>query len=76
MFLWSNTIPSKVLFFKMYVSVVFVRSCLYSAVSLTRAREQRFIRTVYYYYHGCPWALHKKAQPVQSTFELSVLLLD
>ena len=28
----------------------FVMSCLYSAVSLTLVREQRFIRTIYYYY--------------------------
>ena len=34
----------------MYVNVVFVMSCLYSAVSLTLVREQRFIRIIYYYY--------------------------
>ena len=33
----------------MYVDVVFVISCLYSAVSLTLVREQRFIRIIYYY---------------------------
>ena len=30
----------------MYVSVVFVIRCLYSAVSLTLIREQRFIRSI------------------------------
>ena len=30
--------------FEMYVSVVFVIRCLYSAVSLTLVREQRFIK--------------------------------
>ena len=34
---------------EMYVSVVFVIRCLYSAVSLTLAREQLFIRIIYYY---------------------------
>ena len=32
--------------FEMYVSVVFVIRCLYSAVSLTLVREQRFIRII------------------------------
>ena len=36
--------------FEMYVNVVFVIRYLYSAVSLTLVREQRFIRTIYYYY--------------------------
>ena len=31
----------------MYVSVVFVIRCLYSAVSLTLVREQRLIRIIY-----------------------------
>ena len=35
----------------MYVNVVFVIRCLYSAVSLTLVREQRFIRIIYYYYY-------------------------
>ena len=35
----------------MYVIVVFVIRCLYSAVSLTLVREQRFIRIIYFYYH-------------------------
>ena len=35
----------------MYVSVVFVIRCSYSAVSLTVVREQRFIRIIYYYYY-------------------------
>ena len=39
----------KVLFAEMYVNVVFVIRCLYSAVSLTLVKEQRFIRTIYYY---------------------------
>ena len=34
----------------MYVSVVFVIRCLYSAVSLTLVREQYIIRIIYYYY--------------------------
>ena len=38
--------------FEMYVNVVFVISCLYSAVSLTLVREQRFVRIIYYYYYG------------------------
>ena len=33
----------------MYVSVVFVIKCLYSAVTLTLVREQRFIRIIYFY---------------------------
>ena len=37
--------------FEMYVSVVFVIRCLYSAVSLTLVREQRFTRIIYYYYY-------------------------
>ena len=40
----------KVLFAKMYVNVVFVIRCLYSAVSLTLVKEWRFIRIIYYYY--------------------------
>ena len=32
--------------FEIYVSVVFVIRCLYSAVSLTLVREQRFIRII------------------------------
>ena len=32
--------------FEMYVNVVFVVRCLYSAVSLTLVREQRFIRII------------------------------
>ena len=35
----------------MCVCVVFVTKCLYSAVSLTLVREQRFIRIYYYYYY-------------------------
>ena len=36
----------------MYVNVFFVIRCLYSTVSLTLVREQRFIRIIcYYYYH-------------------------
>ena len=35
----------------MYVNVDFVIRCLYSAVSLTLVREQRFIRIIYYYYY-------------------------
>ena len=35
----------------MYVNVVFVIGCLYSAVSLTLVKEQRFIRIIYYYYY-------------------------
>ena len=34
----------------MYVNVVFVIRCSYSAVSYTLVREQRFIRIIYYYY--------------------------
>ena len=33
-----------------YVNVAFVIRSSYSAVSLTLVREQRFIRTIYYYY--------------------------
>ena len=40
----------KVLFAEMYVNVFFVIKCLYSAVSLTLAKEQQFIRIIYYYY--------------------------
>ena len=32
----------------MFANVVFVIRCLYSAVSLTLVREQRFIRIIYY----------------------------
>ena len=32
--------------FELYVNVVFVIRCLYSAVSLTLVREQRFIRII------------------------------
>ena len=39
---------AKALFLKMSVNVVFVMSCLYSAVSLTRIREWRFIRMTCY----------------------------
>ena len=39
----------KVLFAEMYVNVVFVIRCLYSAVSLTLLKEQRFITIIYYY---------------------------
>ena len=39
--------------FEMYVSVVFVIRCLYSAVSLTLVREQHFIKIMYYYYYYC-----------------------
>ena len=34
--------------FEMYVSAIFVIRRLYSAVSLTQVREQRFIRIIYY----------------------------
>ena len=37
--------------FEMYVSVVFVIRCLYSALSLTLVREKRFIRIIYNYYY-------------------------
>ena len=39
----------------MYANVVFVIRCLYSAVSLTLVKEQRFIRIIiyYYYYYYC-----------------------
>ena len=33
--------------FEMYVNVLFVIRCLYSAVSLTLVKEQRFIRIIY-----------------------------
>ena len=39
----------KVLFVEMFANVVFVINCLYSAVSLTLVREQRFIIMIYYY---------------------------
>ena len=48
----------------MYVSVVFVRRCLYSAVSLTLVREQRFIRIIYY----------QQLKPVQSFAHRSLLV--
>ena len=35
----------------MYVNVVFVIRCLYSAVSLTLVKEKRFIRIIIYYYY-------------------------
>ena len=35
----------------MYVNLVFVIRCLYSAVSLTLVKEQHFIRIIYYYYY-------------------------
>ena len=35
----------------MYVNVVFVIRCLYSAVSLTLVREQRFILIINYYHY-------------------------
>jgi len=38
----------------MYVSVVFVIRYLFSAMSLTLVREQRFIRIIYYY-HNYAW---------------------
>ena len=34
----------------MQINVVFVIRCLYSAVSLTLVKEQRFIRIIYNYY--------------------------
>ena len=40
-----------VLFAEMYVNVVFVIIRLYSAVSLTLVKEQRFIRIIFYYYY-------------------------
>ena len=44
----------KVLFAEMYVHVVFVIRCLYSAVSLTLVKGQRFIIIIYhYYYYHC-----------------------
>ena len=36
--------------FEMYVNVIFVIRCLYSAVSLTLVKEHRFIRIIYYYF--------------------------
>ena len=33
--------------FETYASVLFVIRCLYSAVSVTLVREQRFVRTIY-----------------------------
>ena len=45
---WSTTV-FKVLFVEMYVNVVFVIRCFYSAVSLILVREQRFIRIINYY---------------------------
>ena len=39
--------------FEMYVNVVFVIRCLYSTVSLTLDREQRFTRIIYNYYYDC-----------------------
>ena len=41
------------MFVEIYVNVVFVMSCLYSAVCLILVREQRFIRIIiiYYYYY-------------------------
>ena len=45
--------------FEMFVNVVFVIRCLYSAVSLTLVKEQRFIRIIYYYYYYVPLYLQK-----------------
>ena len=42
----------------MYANVVFVKSCLYSAVSLPLVREQHFIRLIYYYLHLADSPLH------------------
>ena len=39
----------KVLLAEMYVNVVVVIRCLYSAVSLTLVKEKRFIRIIFYY---------------------------
>ena len=39
--------------FEMYINGFFVIRCLYSAMSLTLVREQRFIRIIYYYYYVC-----------------------
>ena len=44
--------------FEMYVNVVFVIRCLYSTVSLTLVKEQRFIRIIYYYYYYTPIDKH------------------
>ena len=41
----------KVLFAELYVNVVFVIRCFYSAVSLTLIKELRFVRIIYYYYY-------------------------
>ena len=54
----------KALFAEMYVNVVFVMQCLYSAVSLTLVKEQRFVRIsyyYYYYYHTVP--VHSLSKP-------------
>ena len=48
----------------MYVNVVFVIRRLYSAVSLTLVREQRFIIIIYYYDNTT--VLHMLAVPVQT----------
>ena len=43
---------------EMYVNVLFVIRCLYSAMSLTLVKEQCFIRFIYYYYvyvDMCPY---------------------
>ena len=37
--------------FEMYVNVVFVIRCLYSAASFTLVKEQHFIRIIYHYYY-------------------------
>ena len=44
MVIWATMV--KVLFAEMYVNVDFVIRCLYSAVSLTLAKEQYFIRII------------------------------
>ena len=41
----------KVLFSEIYVNLVFVIRCLYSAVSLTLVKESRFTRIIIYYYY-------------------------
>ena len=58
-FLWSTTI-FKVPFVEMYINMVFVVSCLYSAMSLTLVREQCFIRFIIItiYTHIC-WGENK-----------------
>ena len=43
----------KVLFAEMYVNVVFVIRCLYSAMSLTLVKEQRFIRFFFNNFNYC-----------------------